>query len=85
MAVHGAETRYSIAVQGDEIAVGLPDLRLTRTLQLRFSEDPDVIAHAGVEVETGVDGTIFLLLYGAPESDETLGIGGFLPSPRRAW
>jgi len=73
-----SQTRYGIVVEGDEIVVALPDLGLTRTLQLRFSEDPEVIAHAGIEVETGVDGTIFLLLYGAPESDESLGIGGFL-------
>ena len=37
-----------------------------------------IVAHAGIEVKTGVDGTIFMLLYGAPESDETMGIGGFL-------
>lgn len=75
-----AGTRFMVAVQGDEIVVQLPDAEvpLTRTLQLRFSEDPEVIAHAGIEVETGSDGTIFILLYGAPESDETMGIGGFL-------
>ncbi len=75
-----AGTRFSIVVQSDEVVIELPDavIPMTRTLQLRFSEDPSVIAHAGIEVETGVDGTIFLLLYGAPESDETLGIGGYL-------
>ncbi|HLF43155.1 MAG TPA: hypothetical protein VJA46_06460 [Acidimicrobiia bacterium] len=75
-----AGTRFSIVVQGDEIVVQLPDaaVPVTRTLQLRYSEDPEVIAHAGIEVETGIDGSIFILLYGAPESDETLAIGGFL-------
>ncbi len=75
-----AGTRFSILVQGDEVVIELPDaiIPMTRTLQLRFSEDPSVIAHAGIELETGVDGTIFLLLYGAPESDESLGIGGYL-------
>ena len=75
-----SQTRYSIVVQGDEIEVELPDatVPVTRTLQLRYSEDPEVIAHAGIEVETGIDGSIFVLLYGAPESDDTLGIGGFL-------
>ena len=72
------QTRYSIVVEGDEIVVELPDLGVTRTLQLRYSEDPEVIAHAGIEVETGVDGTIFILIDGAPESDESLGVGGFL-------
>lgn len=51
---------------------------MRRTLQLRYSEDPDVIAHGGIEVETGFDGSLFILMYGAPESDEGLGIGGFL-------
>jgi hypothetical protein len=75
-----AGTRFSVTVQNDEIVVHLPDavIPMTRTLQLRFSEDPEVIAHAGIEVETGIDGTIFMLLYGSPESDEMLGIGGFL-------
>jgi hypothetical protein len=74
------QARFSVEVRGDEIVVALPDALepVTRTLQLRFSDDPEVIAHAGIEVETGVDGTIFILMYGAPESDESLGIGGFL-------
>jgi len=75
-----AGTRFSIVVQGDEILVQLPDAAapVTRILQLRYSEDPEVAAHAGIEVETGVDGSIFILFYGAPESDDSLGIGGFL-------
>ncbi len=75
-----AGTRFSIVVEGDEVVIQLPDavIPMTRTLQLRFSEDPSVIVHAGIEVETGIDGTIFIVLYGAPESDETLGVGGFL-------
>ncbi|MEX1134357.1 MAG: hypothetical protein WED83_05905 [Acidimicrobiia bacterium] len=75
-----AGTRFSIVVQGDEILVQLPDAAapVTRILQLRYSEDPEVAAHAGIEVETGVDGSIFILFFGTPESDESLGIGGFL-------
>lgn len=73
-------TRYRARVQGDGVLIELPDgpVPLTRTLKLRFSEDPNVVAHAGIEVATGVDGSIFLLLYGAPESDETMGVGAFL-------
>ncbi|HEY4606966.1 MAG TPA: hypothetical protein VIH55_04890 [Acidimicrobiia bacterium] len=73
-------SRYRVTVEQDEVLVELPDAPTpsTRTLQMRFSEDPSVIAHAGIEVETGADGTIFILFYGAPESDETLGIGGFV-------
>ena len=72
-------TYYRVAVQGDEIVFyDFPDPGMTRTLQLRFSEDPDVVVNAGIEVETGEDGSLFVLIYGAPESDETLGVGGFL-------
>jgi len=73
-------SRYRVTVDQDEILVELPDgpTPLTRTLELRFSEDPAVAARAGIEVETGVDGSLFILLYGAPESDESLGIGGYL-------
>jgi hypothetical protein len=73
-------SRYRVTVSGDRVVVELPDgpVAMTRTLEMRYSEDPTVIAHAGIEVETGVDGTMFILFYGAPESDETLGVGGIL-------
>ncbi len=73
-------SRYLVTVDEDEVVVELLDATtpLTRTLQMRFSEDPEVAARAGIEVETGVDGTIFILMYGAPVSDETLGIGSFV-------
>ena len=58
--------------------MALQDRGLTRTLQLRYSEDPEVRAFGNIEVEAGGDGTIFILIYGAPESEESLGIGGFL-------
>ena len=69
---------FMVTVNGDEIVLELPDAGLTRRLQMRFSEDPEVVAHGAIEVETGADGTIFLVVYGIPESDETLGIGGFV-------
>jgi hypothetical protein len=71
-------SRYMVTVDQDQVIVELPDAGLTRTLQMRFSEDPDVVAHGGIEVESGADGTIFIMFYGAPTSDETLGIGGFV-------
>ncbi len=71
-------TRFMVTVNDDEIVLELPDAGLTRTLQMRYSEDPEVIAHGGIEVETGIDGTIYIVIYGAPESDESLGIGGFV-------
>jgi hypothetical protein len=71
-------SRFRIGVEGSDVLVELPDAGLTRTLQLRFSEDSSVEARAGIEVETGTDGTIFILFYGAPVSDETLGIGGIM-------
>jgi hypothetical protein len=70
--------RYMVTLNDDGLLVELPDAGLTRTLLLRYSEDPEVVAHGGIEVETGADGTIFIMIYGAPESDEALGIGGFV-------
>jgi len=69
---------FMVTVNGDEILLELPDAGLTRRLRMRYSEDPEVVAHGAIEVETGADGTIFLVVYGIPESDETLGIGGFV-------
>jgi len=69
---------FMVTVNGDEIVLELPDAGLIRRLQMRYSEDPEVVAHGAIEVETGADGTIFLVVYGIPESDETLGIGGFV-------
>jgi hypothetical protein len=71
-------SRYMVRVQDDEVLLEMPDIGVSKILQMRFSEDPQVEARAGVEVETGQDGTIFILFYGAPVSDETLGIGGFV-------
>lgn len=71
-------SRYMVTLEEDEVVIEMPDAGLTRTLQMRFSEDPEVTARGGIEVETGEDGAIFILFYGAPESDETLGIGGFV-------
>lgn len=73
-----AGERYMVTIDGSNVTVTLPDQDVAKTLQLRFSEDPTVEAFAGIEVETGVDGTLFILFYGAPESDESLGIGGFV-------
>lgn len=71
-------SRYMVGVDGSNLTVDLPDIGITKTLQLRFSEDTAVEARAGIEVETGTDGSIFILFYGAPVSDESLGIGGLV-------
>jgi hypothetical protein len=70
-------SRYMIRVVEDQVLVALPDLGVTRVLQMRFSEDREVPVRAGIEVDTGTDGSIYILFYGAPESDESLGVGGF--------
>lgn len=73
-------SRYMVTVNEDEIVVELPDaaVPLTRTLLMRYSVDPDVVARGAIEVETGADGTLFMLMYGAPMSGELLDIGGLL-------
>jgi hypothetical protein len=71
-------SRYMVRVVEDQVLVELPDAGLTRILQMRFAEDPEVPVRAGIEVDTGADGTMYILFYGAPESDESLGVGGFI-------
>jgi hypothetical protein len=71
-------SRYMARVVEDQVLVELPDAGVTRILQMRFAQDPEVPVRAGIEVDTGADGTLFILFYGAPESDESLGVGGFV-------
>lgn len=71
-------SRYLASVDGDEVRIELPDAGVTRTLQMRFSEDPEVSVMGGIEVEATPDGWLHVLFYGAPASDETLGVGGLL-------
>ena len=73
-----AQTPFSIMVQDDQIVVQLPELDVTRTLQLSYSEEPEAPLHASIEVETGVDGTIFILITAIVESDEPSDVGGFI-------
>lgn len=71
-------SRYRVSVDGDELHVELPDIGVTRTVQMRLEEQPEVVVHFGVQVDTGVDGTLFILIYGAPLTDPELGVGGLL-------
>jgi hypothetical protein len=73
-------SRYMVTVIEDEVLVELPDaaVPVTRTLRMRYSEDPEVIARGAVQVETGDDGTLFLLLYGVPMSGDPLDIGALV-------
>jgi hypothetical protein len=71
-------SRYMARVVEDQVLVELPDAGVTRILQMRFAQDPEIPVRAGIEVDTGADGTLFILFYGVPESDESLGVGGFV-------
>ncbi|MGH8914052.1 MAG: hypothetical protein ACRDZM_05980, partial [Acidimicrobiia bacterium] len=73
-------SRYLVTLAEDVISIELPDAATpsTRTVQMRFSEDPSVIARGSIEVETGEDGTLFILIYGVPISDEVVDIGGLV-------
>jgi hypothetical protein len=71
-------SRFMVTVEGSEVTLELPDAGVTKILQLRFADDPDVEAMAGIEVETTVDGSIHLLAYGAPASNESLEIGAIV-------
>jgi hypothetical protein len=73
-------SRYMVTLNEDEILVELPDaaIPLSRTLRMRYSEDPDVIARGAIQVETGADGTLFILMYGVPMTGDPLDIGGLV-------
>jgi hypothetical protein len=71
-------SRYMVGVEQDRLVVELPDAGLTKTVSMRFANDPETPVRGGIEVETGDDGTLFILVYGAPTSDETLGVGGLI-------
>ena len=73
-------SRYRVTIEEDEILVELPDAATpaTRTLQMRYSEDPSVPARGSIEIETGEDGTLFILIHGVPMIEEPMDIGGLL-------
>ncbi|HWB90079.1 MAG TPA: hypothetical protein VG872_12855 [Acidimicrobiia bacterium] len=71
-------SRFMVTLEGSDVTVDLPDGGVTKTLQLRYSEDPTVAAMAGIEVKTTEDGSIHILAYGVPETDEGLEIGAIV-------
>lgn len=73
-----AGTRYSVRRVEGALEIDLPDAGLTRRLELRFSEDPDVVVEGGLQVDTGADGSVFILILGVPRSDESLGVGALI-------
>jgi hypothetical protein len=74
----GSRYRVSLDQTAHQVLVEMPDSGITRTLLLRHSEDPAVGAFSSIEVETGEDGTLFFYFTGAPVTDESSGIGGYL-------
>jgi hypothetical protein len=74
-----AGTRYGFDFRGDESVIELPDASspVSRTVTLRWGDDPESPAFAGAEVETGADGTLHVYLYGAPEADESVQLAGY--------
>lgn len=71
-------SRYMVRIDQDLLIVEMPDVGVTKTLMMRDSEDGETPVRGGIEVETGVDGTIFIVIYGAPASDESRGVGGLV-------
>ncbi len=71
-------SRYRATVQADQLLVELPDAGVTRTIRMRLSEQPEVAVAFEVQVETGEDGTLFILVSGHPLTEPELGVGGLL-------
>jgi hypothetical protein len=81
-----AGTRYRVEARGDVITVELPDTAAAPvTLHLVWADDPSVTAYAGVEVDSGADGSLFLFLYGSTDGNGGGQLAGFLTiSPQGA-
>jgi hypothetical protein len=75
-----AGTRFRITSDGQGLTVELPDGEEAPSTIIRFvyADDPTVVAHAGFEVASGVDGSLFLYLYGGTDSGVGGQLGGFL-------
>jgi hypothetical protein len=73
------ETRYRLTARGDVITVELPDSLVDKIIiHLVYAGDETVPAYAGVEVNSGNDGSLFLFLYGGTDSGEGGQLAGFL-------
>jgi hypothetical protein len=68
-----AGTRFELRVEGDRLTVTLPDAEppVRDELHVVAADDPTVPAHAGIEVASGPDGTLFVLAYGGTDDDAT--------------
>jgi hypothetical protein len=69
--------RYRITASGDRLRIELPDASFDRTFDLEAGEIGGA-AFAFVEVATGEDGSLHLLLIGFPEADESVQLAGYL-------
>jgi hypothetical protein len=74
-----AGTRYRLRAQGDVITIDLPDTTIGQVvIHLVYAGDETVPAYAGVEANTGADGSLFLFLYGGTDSGEGGQLAGFV-------
>lgn len=69
------QSRYRTTIDGDVLNLELPDAGVTRSITMRFAEQPELRLNFEIQVDTGADGTLFLLVYGAPLSDPDLKVG----------
>jgi hypothetical protein len=74
-----AGTRYRVQAQGDTLTIDLPDTTIGQVvLHLVYAADETVPAFAGVEAETGADGSLYLFLYGGTDSGDGGQLAGFV-------
>ncbi len=71
-------SRYRLTASAGDLLIELPDRGVETTLQIRLAEQPEIEIRFEFQVETGADGSLFLLVYGTPLSDETLEVGGLI-------
>lgn len=68
--------RYSLVLTSEGVVIELPDAGQTLEIPLSAGNGPGAV-HAMVELGTGADGSIHVLLIGISESDETEQLGGY--------
>jgi hypothetical protein len=71
-------SQYLVTISAGDIVIDLPDAGAVTTLQVGLAEQPEIEVSYQIAVETGSDGSIFVLIHGSPLSDPGLGVGGLV-------
>lgn len=71
-------SRFMVTIEDDTIVVTLPEIGIQQRIPMRWADNPQSPVHAGLQADTGTDGSIFIFLYGAPDVSQSTQVTGFL-------